>query len=76
MIAPMIGEIFESSLKGTVYEVIRILDQMVILQSLDGLKQILTSKENLNLFYQRARNVEVNLGSKEDGQKEFELKPQ
>ena len=31
MTTPVIGEIFESSLKGTAYEVRKILDQMVIL---------------------------------------------
>jgi hypothetical protein len=53
MITPMIGEIFKSGLKGTVYEVGRILDQMVILRLLNGLNQVLTSKENPNLFYEK-----------------------
>ena len=51
MITLAIGEIFESSLTGKVYEVRRILDQMVVLKSSNGLNQVLTSKENLNLFY-------------------------
>ena len=53
MITPVIGEIFKSSLTGKVYEVRRISDQMVILQSLNGLNQVLTLKENLNLFYEK-----------------------
>jgi len=53
MITPVIGEIFKSSLTGKAYEVIRILDQMVILNSLNGLNQVLTAKENLNLFYEK-----------------------
>jgi ABC-type Na+ transport system ATPase subunit NatA len=53
MITPTIGEIFESSLTGEVYEVRRILDRMVVLKSLNGLSQVLTSKENLNLFYKK-----------------------
>ncbi len=53
MITPVIGEILKSSLTGKVYEVRRILDQMVILQSLNGLNQVLTPKENLNLFYEK-----------------------
>jgi hypothetical protein len=53
MITPTIGEIFKNSLTGKVYEVRRILDQMVVLQSLNGLNQVLTPKENLNLFYEK-----------------------
>jgi hypothetical protein len=53
MKTPMIGEIFKSGLTGKVYEVRRILDQMVILHSLNGLNQVLTQKENLNLFYEK-----------------------
>jgi len=53
MITPVIGEIFKSSLTGKVYEVRRISDQMVILQSLNGLNQVLTPKVNLNLFYEK-----------------------
>jgi hypothetical protein len=36
MITPAIGEIFKSDLKGKAYEVLRVLDQMVILQSLES----------------------------------------
>jgi hypothetical protein len=53
MITPVIGEIFKSSLTGKAYEVRRILDHMVILHPLNGLNQILTAKENLNLFYEK-----------------------
>lgn len=57
MITPTIGEIFESSLTGRVFEVKRILDQMVILRSLNGSGQVLTSKENLNLFYEKSSAI-------------------
>jgi hypothetical protein len=53
MITPTIGEIFKSSLTGRVFEVKRILDQMVVLKSLNGLSQVLTPVENLNLFYEK-----------------------
>jgi hypothetical protein len=53
MITLTTGEIFKSSLTGKAYEVRRILDRMVVLQSLDGLNQVLTEKENLNLFYEK-----------------------
>jgi hypothetical protein len=67
MITPTIGEIFKSSLTGKAYEARRILDQMVILQSLNGLNQVLTPKENLNLFYEKVPKVGANLGKREDG---------
>ena len=57
MISPSIGEIFKSSLTGKVYKVKRILEQLVVLQSLNGLNQVLTAKENLNWFYKRAPKV-------------------
>jgi hypothetical protein len=59
MFTPAIGEIFKSSLTGRVYEVKRILDQMVVLQSLNGLSQVLTAKENLNLFYEKRSALSV-----------------
>ena len=57
MMTLMVGEIFKSSLTGKVYEVRRILNHMVILQSLNGLNQILTAKENLSLFYEKMFRV-------------------
>jgi ABC-type Na+ transport system ATPase subunit NatA len=66
MITPTIGEIFKNSLTGKVYEVTRILDEIIILHSLNGLNQVLTEKENLNLFYEKVRNLGGNSGRKED----------
>ncbi len=65
MITPGIGEILRSSLTGKVYEVTRIAGQMVILQSLNGLNQVLTAKENVNLFYEKIPKVEASLKRKE-----------
>jgi ABC-type Na+ transport system ATPase subunit NatA len=59
MITPTIGEIFKSSLTGKVYEVRRVLDQMVVLQSFNGLNQVLTGKENLRLFYEKVFSIEL-----------------
>jgi ABC-type Na+ transport system ATPase subunit NatA len=59
MITPTIGEIFRSSLTGKVYEVRRVLDQMVVLQSFNGLNQVLTGKENLRLFYEKVFSIEL-----------------
>jgi hypothetical protein len=53
MFTPVIGEIFKSSLTGKVYEVRELFDQMVVLHSLIGLNQVLTTKENINLFYKK-----------------------
>ena len=62
MITPAIGEVLRSSLTGKVYEVRRILDQMVILQSLNGMNQVLTGKENLSLFYEKVFSIELKKG--------------
>jgi hypothetical protein len=59
MITPVVGEIFRSSLTGKVYEVRRMLDQMVILRSLNGLNQVLTGKDNLSLFYEKVFSIEL-----------------
>jgi hypothetical protein len=59
MITLTIGEIFKSSLTGKIYEVSRILDQMVVLQSLNGLNQLLTGKDNLSLFYEKVFSIEL-----------------
>jgi len=50
---PEIGEIFRSKLTGTGYELRKITDNMAVLHSSDGLSQIFTWKDNLNLFYER-----------------------
>jgi hypothetical protein len=57
MITPAIGEIFKSNLTGSIFEVRRILNQMVVLKSLNGLSQVMTSKENLNLFYEKVSAI-------------------
>lgn len=46
------GEIWQSNITGLVYKVKTIKDQMVVLEPANGLNQVLTSKENLNLFYE------------------------
>ncbi|MBM4348457.1 MAG: hypothetical protein FJ106_00975 [Deltaproteobacteria bacterium] len=49
---PKIGEILKSRLTGKEYELRRVAENVVVLHSLDELSQILTWKENLNLFYE------------------------
>jgi hypothetical protein len=46
-----VGEKWRSDITGRMYKLKTIANQMVVLQSEDGLSQILTSRENLNLFY-------------------------
>jgi len=46
-----VGEVLQSTITGGIYKIKNIVNQMVVLQSVSGLNEILTSKENLNLFY-------------------------
>ena len=46
-----VGEKWRSDITGRMYKLKTIANQMVVLQSENGLSQILTSRENLNLFY-------------------------
>jgi len=44
---------FRSRITGNVYEVKKIVDNMIVLESLNGMSQILTELSNLGLFYER-----------------------
>ena len=44
---------FRSKITGNVYEVKKILDEMVVLESLNGKSQLLTDLNNIALFYER-----------------------
>ncbi len=46
-----VGDIWWSTITGSIYKVKTIANQLVVLQSVNGANQILTSKETLNLFY-------------------------
>ena len=46
-----VGEIRLNDIAGEIYRVRTIVNQMVVLQSVPGANQILTSKESLTLFY-------------------------
>jgi len=41
-----------SKITGNVYEVKKIVNEMIVLESLDGTSQILTELNNLALFYE------------------------
>ena len=47
------SNIFRSKVTGNVYEVKKIVDEMVILESLNGKSQVLTELNNLALFCER-----------------------
>lgn len=55
------GDIFKRGLDGEEYIIKRIVNRMVVLESKDGKKQILTEIDNLQLksFYERERGVEA-----------------
>jgi 7,8-dihydro-6-hydroxymethylpterin-pyrophosphokinase len=44
---------FRSKITGSVYEVKKIVNQMVILETPDGASQVLTELNNIELFYER-----------------------
>ena len=52
-----LGEIRLCNITGGIYKIKDIANQMVVLQSVSGLDQILTSKESLNLFYLMVPNA-------------------
>ncbi len=53
------GEIWWSTITGIIYKVKTIANQMVVLQSVNGENQILTTQENLNLFYATLSDANV-----------------
>jgi hypothetical protein len=44
---------FRSRITGNVYEVKKIADKMVVLESLNKMSQVLTELNNIALFYER-----------------------
>jgi hypothetical protein len=44
---------FRSKITGSVYEVKKIVEQMVVLKSLNGTSEVLTELNNIALFYER-----------------------
>ena len=53
MITLQLGEVLRSSVTGKAYEIKWIKDQMVILESMEGVNQVLTWRNNLDLFYEK-----------------------
>jgi hypothetical protein len=48
-----LGEVLRNSVTRKVYEIKWIKDQMIILKSMEGINQILTWKNNIDLFYEK-----------------------
>jgi len=53
---------FRSKITGSVYEVKRIVDQMIVLESLNGKSQVLTDLSNIALFYEKELKKEEDGG--------------
>jgi len=43
---------FRSKITGNVYEVKKIVNEMIVLESLNGTSQVLTEEDNIALFYE------------------------
>jgi hypothetical protein len=52
-VKPKIGDIFISKFDGVTFIIEKIVNEMAVLKSKDGKREILTDLSNLNLFYYR-----------------------
>jgi hypothetical protein len=53
MMATHESDRFRSKITGNVYEVKKIVNEMIVLESLNGTSQVLTELNNIALFYER-----------------------
>ena len=53
---------FRSKITGNVYEVKKIVNNMIILESLNGRSQVLTELNNIALFYESELNKDEDQG--------------
>jgi len=51
---------FRSKITGNVYQVKKIVDQMIVLETLNGTSQVLTELNNIALFYEREPKEDEN----------------
>ena len=51
---------FRSKITGNVYQVKKIVDQMIVLETLNGTSQVLTELNNIALFYEREPKKDEN----------------
>ncbi len=52
----------KSKITGKVYEVKKIANQMIVLESLNGTSQLLTELDNIALFYERESKKDEDQG--------------
>jgi hypothetical protein len=52
MVTAQKNDRFRSKITGNVYEVKKIVDEMIVLESLNGKSQVLTELNNIPLFYE------------------------
>ena len=53
MMETRVSERFRSKITGNVYEVKKIVNEMIALENLNGTSQVLTELDNVPLFYDR-----------------------
>jgi hypothetical protein len=53
---------FRSKITGNVYEVKKIANRMIVLESLNGTSQLLTASDNIALFYERESKKDEDQG--------------
>lgn len=51
------GDKVESGLDGNDYRVTRVVNNMVVLESVNEEKQVLTGMDNLNIFYKKKEEI-------------------
>jgi hypothetical protein len=62
MIATNENDRFRSKITGNVYEVKKIVNQLIVLESLNGASQVLTELDNIALFYERESKKDEDQG--------------
>ena len=53
---------FRSKITGNVYEVKKIVNEMIVLESLNGASQVLTELDNMALFYEKESEKDEDQG--------------
>jgi len=53
---------FRSKITGNVYEVKKIVNEMIVLESLNGTSQVLTESDNIALFYEKESKKDEDQG--------------
>ena len=53
---------FRSKITGNVYEVKKIVDEMIVLESINGASQVLTELNNMALFYEKESKKDEDQG--------------